>query len=689
MYSRKNLLSNLLANHSLAPITYSPNKNDLFYSFFQCIRRYYSHKRRVSSLEDSDELLDDLRTVGLHTPAGGSAWHTSARSSCKVEVKPSLQQNGTSFNENCDKLRVNRTTRNHQPSKRYEVSKKLSRVYPSSLDYFASQPAIESIHSDSCNHLANARTRAKKPSFSPIKDTTYARLAVAASIAHHSPISKGRRVENQQLRKPASCNRSNAFPLGQVHSTDSKALKEIFLPVRNEKGDERFDLFPLKQRQSRKNFETYFDAPPPPRRLRILDIDRLPLKDLHQYLLYSLVFHLPAEVVLKVVSRIGIFRDKSSHINYVNILNLTTPLFGPQIGPLAVALLCRAYQTISIPYALDYVRKFGQFSKDFVAKQVDKCESPRLFDFVRYQRYGGLRPLPGIITRPWSLASYTALMSNCSAKDFIYQQLKLHKQVPSLYGALPSRDVLHEGDETYDKNLSFLRFSERLLEPLENSKHVAETRQTDDSFSQLWYSKPLNPSIDHILPEDGEYQGIGSEIKRMDGSQIFNEIEESEEDLTDPMDSFDTSFDSETAIDSSKHEIEAHFQSLDMQFRRVVALPNNTFESTNGNHDSKTETALLDPSDFPVRLYVSEQQLAADKERKTAMWLNSRGSRLKEFIHRGKKYVIGQNGEWCRAGDEEASYNKKGKRRKHVLIRTRRLERRNEQKIQRMATSVV
>ena len=50
---------------------------------------------------------------------------------------------------------------------------------------------------------------------------------------------------------------------------------------------------------------------------------------------------------------------------------------------------------------IDYTRKYGHFSRAFLAEQVEKSLRPGFFDFLRYDRHGGVRPLPLIVAKPW------------------------------------------------------------------------------------------------------------------------------------------------------------------------------------------------------------------------------------------------------------------------------------------------
>jgi len=167
-----------------------------------------------------------------------------------------------------------------------------------------------------------------------------------------------------------------------------------------------------------------------PVRVRVLDVDALPLEDLHRAFVYTLVRRRPAEVCIHIASRIAVFRDKYTHQSYENLLRDCCRLFGPAHGPELLALFARCHATISVPYMVDYTRRFGQFSRAFIAEQVERSLQPAFFDFLRYEGKGGVRPLPPVVARPWALSSYTRLMANSSVKARLIEQLRLHGQVP-------------------------------------------------------------------------------------------------------------------------------------------------------------------------------------------------------------------------------------------------------------------
>jgi hypothetical protein len=84
---------------------------------------------------------------------------------------------------------------------------------------------------------------------------------------------------------------------------------------------------------------------------------------------------------------------------------------------------------------LDYVRRFGRFSRKFLSEQVDRSHKPRFFDFCKYPN--GRRPLPPILTNPHELWAWVRLLPKCSAKRYLVQRLlaeKIKNKEPNLLG---------------------------------------------------------------------------------------------------------------------------------------------------------------------------------------------------------------------------------------------------------------
>ncbi|GBE63062.1 hypothetical protein, conserved [Babesia ovata] len=163
--------------------------------------------------------------------------------------------------------------------------------------------------------------------------------------------------------------------------------------------------------------------------VRVLDVDQLPLPLLHHMLCYSLVKHMPAEAVLQVISRIAMLRDNNSHVAYQNFLRDIGKIASPICRAEVVALLSRGYQSVSVPFMVDYVRRFGTFSRRFMAKLIQRHAQPQALDFLRYR--AGQRQINQILTRPWALFGYVKMLKKSSAKTYMYHNLLARGYVPN------------------------------------------------------------------------------------------------------------------------------------------------------------------------------------------------------------------------------------------------------------------
>ena len=133
---------------------------------------------------------------------------------------------------------------------------------------------------------------------------------------------------------------------------------------------------------------------------------------------------------MRVLSRIAVFRDCQSQKSYESLIFDCGKEFGSRSAPELLALLIRCYQTLSIPYAVNYIRQFGEFSKKYISSRVASAMKRSFFDFVRFNHKGGVRQIPCIISRPWSMNAYARLLKPCSAKRYIYHELRVRGQVP-------------------------------------------------------------------------------------------------------------------------------------------------------------------------------------------------------------------------------------------------------------------
>ncbi|GAW83504.1 conserved Plasmodium protein, unknown function [Plasmodium gonderi] len=164
--------------------------------------------------------------------------------------------------------------------------------------------------------------------------------------------------------------------------------------------------------------------------LKILDIDSVPCDVLNQLFAYKIVKNCSAELCLKIISRIGMYRDKYSQVSYENMINYLGKTINSNSNAEIIALFSRCYETVSIPFLVNFVRKYATFSRSFIVSMYDKYFKKRLFDFVRYENNMGIRKIPNILTHPYHLSSYIKLLGECSAKKDMYIQLKMRGHIP-------------------------------------------------------------------------------------------------------------------------------------------------------------------------------------------------------------------------------------------------------------------
>ncbi|KMZ78045.1 hypothetical protein PVIIG_00732 [Plasmodium vivax India VII] len=164
--------------------------------------------------------------------------------------------------------------------------------------------------------------------------------------------------------------------------------------------------------------------------IKILDIDSVPVDVLNTLFAYKIVKNCSAELCLKIISRIGMYRDKYSQVSYENMINYLGQTINHTCNAEIIGLFSRCYETVSIPFLVNFVRKYATFSRSFIVSLYDKYSQKRLFDFVRYENNFGIRKMPNILTHPYHLSSYIKLLGECSAKKDMYIQLKMRGHVP-------------------------------------------------------------------------------------------------------------------------------------------------------------------------------------------------------------------------------------------------------------------
>eukprot|EP00375_Theileria_parva_P000196 XP_762865.1 hypothetical protein [Theileria parva strain Muguga] len=250
--------------------------------------------------------------------------------------------------------------------------------------------------------------------------------------------------------------------------------------------------------------------------IRVLDVDRLPLPILHHMLCYTLVKNIPAENVLKIISNIASLRDKNKHICYRNLFRLAIFHSSPVCAPEIIAALTRSYQSISIPFMVDYVRKYGTFSRKFLANLINRYSDPFPLDFLRYESHS--RNLPMILTRPSSLISYVNLLKNCSAKRFMYLSLLNYGHVPNTQ----KFDKIHAyGTMDYKLSDEILSF-EKLLDEnilISDNKEDPNRPKIYDKILELQHSGESNLEDLELEPQTHEPSSTNLQFIKVLGQQ--------------------------------------------------------------------------------------------------------------------------------------------------------------------------
>ncbi|CAA9990910.1 conserved Plasmodium protein, unknown function [Plasmodium knowlesi strain H] len=219
--------------------------------------------------------------------------------------------------------------------------------------------------------------------------------------------------------------------------------------------------------------------------IKILDIDSVPLDVLNNLFAYKIVKNCSAELCLKIISRIGMYRDKYSQVSYENMINYLGQTINHNSNAEIIALFSRCYETVSIPFLVNFVRKYATFSRSFIVNMYDKYFRKRLFDFVRYENNFGIRKLPNILTHPYHLSSYIKLLGECSAKKDMYIQLKMRGHVPhwanlNQQGTGSEMDCLPGGMNSLPGGMNYLPGGMNYLPGEENHPKAKKITITDD-----------------------------------------------------------------------------------------------------------------------------------------------------------------------------------------------------------------
>ncbi|KAL8274522.1 hypothetical protein Esti_001543 [Eimeria stiedai] len=294
---------------------------------------------------------------------------------------------------------------------------------------------------------------------------------------------------------------------------------------------------------------------------KVLDLDSLEASVLNRAFMLLLVQQLPAELVLQLLSRIGVYRDVPSQRAYEALsqdfsrivcrsLQQQQQPAAAAAAAAAAAMLTRCLQTLPLPWAVDYVRRFGSFSKLFLSRLIERAANPKPFDFIRYQRHGGVRPLPALLRHPYRLSSYVELLRECSVKKYMYIHLKRHLLLPPQQ--LLQQQLLGRQQQQQQQQLVLsadpaqggllppeFAAAEKMLQQ-QSSNTTSSNKSSSSSCSKRRKQEISRPPLyDLILA--GEHMGIdysGLLPSTQQQQQQQQQEEEEEEDWVGPLDPF-------------------------------------------------------------------------------------------------------------------------------------------------------
>ncbi|EUD68985.1 hypothetical protein C922_00676 [Plasmodium inui San Antonio 1] len=495
--------------------------------------------------EDAEEFEDDIDTLlftnNLNSSLIGNLWHASANSVYKESWKSAhVKKESSSIIEG---------TCHSYPNERENHNCVNEEVIPSEVNKY-----------EICYMSAKDVTQGKQKKISDVHQHSEEIKSGTAKNAHleeESPL---------QIIKPSSKipewngkNKVDSF-IDEIYEEEQKEvekMKEFF--EKNEKHLMKFrnsilcklkiseelpkkfkhlskdtNLF-NKEKTKEKHYKRLIDSlnnqstQEPPRRkdkfaknvnydqmetIKILDIDSLPLDVLNNLFAYKIVKNCSAELCLKIISRIGMYRDKYSQVSYENMINYLGQTINHNSNAEIIGLFSRCYETVSIPFLVNFVRKYATFSRSFIVSMYDKYFRKRLFDFVRYENNLGIRKIPNILTHPYHLSSYIKLLGECSAKKDMYIQLKMRGHVPhwanlNQEGTASEMDYLPRGmnylpGEENHRRAKKVTITDDKKKSLKRKNHVERPKMYDVILSAEYTGLP----IEHFIEKEEDFLRI-------------------------------------------------------------------------------------------------------------------------------------------------------------------------------------
>ncbi|CRH02551.1 conserved Plasmodium protein, unknown function [Plasmodium relictum] len=257
--------------------------------------------------------------------------------------------------------------------------------------------------------------------------------------------------------------------------------------------------------------------------IKILDIDSLPCNVLNHLFAYKIVKNCSAELCLKIISRIGMYRDKYSQVSYENMINYLGQIINNDKNAEIIALFSRCYETVSIPFLVNYVRKYGSFSRSFIVNMYDKYFKKRLFDFVRYENNLGIRKIPNILTHPYHLSSYIKLLGECSAKKDMYIQLKIRGFIPSSSNYYDEKNI-QEMDYFMNQEKGKTKKINMDVNKKKSNKYIERPKMYDVILSAEHSGLPIEHFIEKSEKEREILGNFNNLIENVIGSDKDNSI---------------------------------------------------------------------------------------------------------------------------------------------------------------------
>ncbi|CDO63862.1 conserved Plasmodium protein, unknown function [Plasmodium reichenowi] len=372
--------------------------------------------------EDIDDDLDTLLlTNNLNSSLIGELWHASANSIYKNNKKLDIQDEKKNKNQIND---IDETSTN--------IIKQIDNCVQTNINVpqkHDNQKCKENFSNSFVNEIYEKEVKETQKMkeyleqheehFSMFRNSILCKLRIAEELSRNTNHSSKENINNYNKNKEEYYKNL----IDSINNTNNPIINVNNNHYHNKKKKKNYNYYPVNNNINYDHVET----------IKILDIDNIPCNILNNLFAYNIVKNCSAELCLKIISRLGMYRDKYSQISYENMINYLGQVLNCSKNAEIIALFSRCYETISIPFLVNYVRKYGTFSRAFIVNMYDKYFKKRLFDFVRYENNMGIRKIPNILTHPYHLSSYTKLLGECSAKKDMYVQLKIRGHIPDTF----------------------------------------------------------------------------------------------------------------------------------------------------------------------------------------------------------------------------------------------------------------